>query len=200
MVLYLPFRQPKFITMRKILVFALVLSFSAVYAQKKEAGTAPQLPIDSITKKITYEGVVEAKGVSADTLYRRILDWFNQYYKNPTEVIREKDEAGRKIVGKPRFRISNPIDPKSGVKTDAGVVQYTITVTAREGRFKYEITDINWQQLSAFPAERWYDTSLPSYNKNYEEYLKQLDAYIQALIPQLKKAATTSKAVKKDDW
>src|SRR4051812_44882948 len=118
------------------IVFFLSIIFSvAGIAQKKQQPSLPppQLPIDSLTKKITYESVVEVNGVTAEQLYKRALQWFQSYYKNPAEVIREKDSVQFKIVGKPRFRISNPPD-KEGTKTDAGVVQYSITVAARNGR------------------------------------------------------------------
>ncbi|HQW00039.1 MAG TPA: hypothetical protein PLZ91_06925, partial [Bacteroidia bacterium] len=90
---------------------------------------------------------------------------------------------------------------KNGVKSDGGVTQYTITVAAKEGRFKYEITEVNWKQLSVYPAERWMDTKSTSYAPVYNEYLQQLDKTALEVIASLKKAVTEAKAVKnKDNW
>jgi hypothetical protein len=55
-----------------------------------------------------------------------------------------------KMIGKPRFRLSNLPD-KNGVKTDGGVTQYTITIAAKDGRFKYEITEVNWKTAFCLP-------------------------------------------------
>ena len=188
--------------MRKaVSLLCMVLMSFVVSAQDKTTTVAPfKVPVDSITKKITYEGVVDVKGVAAGELYQRINAWFQSYYKNPSEVIRENDSTNHKMIGKPRFRLSNLPD-KNGVRTDGGVTQYTITVAARDGRFKYEITDVNWKQLSVFPAEKWMDTKSASYAPVYNEYLQQLDKTAQEVIADLKKAVTEAKPVKnKDNW
>lgn len=188
--------------MKKFLLLACTcLLVLQAYSQKKTAPLVPPvIPVDSITKLITYEGVIEVKEVTADVLYQRIGDWFRSYYKNPGEVIRENDSLKRAITGKPRFRISNPPD-KEGVKTDAGLVQYTITVVARDGRFRYEISSYNWKQLSYYPCERWLDTTYPSWSAVYYDYLKQLDSYTQETITQLHQFLSHEKSVKnRDDW
>ena len=112
-------------------ILAVLASISSIRAQNNNTTTAAPVPVDPITKMITYEGVVEVKGAAAKTLYKRSLEWFNSNYKNPTDVIRENDESGNKIVGKHRFKITNPPD-KSGVRGDAGLVQYTVTLASRE--------------------------------------------------------------------
>lgn len=187
--------------MRKlILAIWLVLSLFTAHAQKEPLPTPVTVPVDSITRLIAYEGVVEVAGVNANVLYKRINDWFHSFYKNPTEVIRENDSVKFSMVGKPRFRLSNPPD-KDGLKTEGGVVQYTITVTARNGRFKYELTEFNWKQLSYYPTEKWRDTKATSYMPVYNEYLRQLDANSIETINSLKNAVTKEKPVKnKDEW
>lgn len=187
--------------MKKIIAFFALISVSLLtFAQKGMPIAVYSVPVDSITKKITYEGVVEVKGLAAGDLYHRFADWFKSYYKNPTEVIRENDSTSFRIVGKPRFRLTNPPD-KEGTRTDGGTEQYTITVIAKDGRFKYELTDFNWKQLSAFPSERWLDTKSQSYTVAYNDYLQQTDKYVQDLIASLKKAVTEAKPVKnKDNW
>ncbi|MBL0105014.1 MAG: DUF4468 domain-containing protein [Bacteroidetes bacterium] len=187
--------------MKKILAALCLISISMLAAaQKPSVATPVTLPTDSITKLITYEGVIEVKGVSADELYRRINDWFHSYYKNPTEVIRTNDSTAHKMIGKPRFRMSNPPD-KEGTRTDAGITQYTITVAAKDGRYKYELTEFNWKQLSYFACEKWMDTKSPSYTNAYSDFLTQLDKYAIETIASLRDALTHAKSVKdKDSW
>src|SRR5688572_20912351 len=110
----------------KNISWMLMLCATFTATAQKSAPLAPvSLPVDSITRLITYEGVVPVKGVSNEVLYKRALEWFHAYFKNPTEVIRENDSTKGVIVGKPRFKITNPPD-KNGLKTDGGHVQYTL--------------------------------------------------------------------------
>jgi hypothetical protein len=189
--------------MKKLLSSVIVLlavSASSIYAQKKQAPVSPSMPVDSITHKITYEGVVEVTGAKADLLYKRALAWFKTHYPNPTEVIRENDSLKFKIVGKPRFKVYNPAD-KNGLKTDAGLAQYTITVACRDGRYRYEISEYNWKQVSYYPAEKWMDTKDQLYSPAMADYLTQLDTYTKDLVKSLQEAMAKDKPVKdRDNW
>jgi len=191
--------------MQKILFAAaitLLFAFSAGAQKKKDVAPPPpppQLPMDN-TNKITYEEVVDVPGKSADEIYKKIMNWFQTYYKNPGEVIRENDSLKRSITGKPRFRIQNPPD-KEGTKSDAGLVQYTITIAAKDGRFKYTLTDFNWKGNSYYACEKWYDTALPSHTPAMNDYLLQTDNYAKSTIGNFKIAITTDKPVQnKDNW
>lgn len=188
--------------LRKLSGVVVILTLVANLAngQKQPVPPPAALPVDSITKLITYEEVVEVKGQSDVVLYQRILDWYKTYFKNPTEVIRENDSIKCRVVGKPRFKIYNPAD-KEGTKTDGGLVQYTITVAAKAGRFKYELTAFNWKMASYYACERWFDTKAQMYTPVYNDYLLQVDAYAKETINSLKNAVTKEKPVKdKDNW
>ena len=175
------------------------LSFTS-FAQKTPLDTPFAVPIDTVSKLITYDGVVEVKNTSAGELYKRMNAWFNSYYKNPTEVIRENDSVKMSMTGKPRFRITN-LKPNDAGKTDGGVAQYTITVTAKEGRFRYELTEFNWKQSSYYPCENWMNTKSPQYSPLYNEYLQQLDKTALEAVNSLKNTMMVEKAVKdKDNW
>ena len=187
--------------MKKSLALLLLVFVAQISFAQKNAPVAPVvLPVDSITKLITYEGVLEAKGVGADALYQRALTWFRGFYKNPGEVIRENDSIKLKITGKPRFKIYNAPD-KTGLKTEAGLVQYTITLAVKDGRFRYELTEFNWKQLSYYPCERWMDTKSQTYLPVYNDYLTQVDGYVKDLVAKLHEAMTHEKPVKdRDNW
>lgn len=189
--------------MRKLSMVMILMTLSVHFsnAQKNAVPVPmPAMPVDSITRLITYEEVIEVQNLKAEILYSRILAWFRTYYKNPTEVIRENDSLKFRVVGKPRFKIFNPAD-KEGTKTDAGQVQYTLTVAAKDGRFKYEFTAFNWKQASYYPSERWMDTKAQMYTPVYNDYLLQVDTYTKETINSLKNAVTKDKPVKdKDNW
>lgn len=185
--------------MKYFLLLCMSLNLTSGYSQKTPQTTAPTMPVDPETKLITYSSVVEVPGVAPAELYKRCEAWMMAYYKNPTEVIRERDTASYKIVAKPRFRIANET-LEGNAKTDAGLVQYTLTVAAREGRFKYTISEINWKQASYFPIERWVEQKDRYKQNNY--YLYQTDSVMErGVIPALEKAMKTAPVKSnKDNW
>ncbi len=187
---------------KKLIPLALCIAagFGIVTArQKQQEIQAPVMPTDPNTKLVTYAAVDEVKNTGKNELFKRASGWFNTYYKNPTEVIREKDTVALKIVGKPRFRIYSPPNEK-GVKMDAGIVQYTITVAVKEGKYKYEITEINWKQQSYYPIEKWIEQKDKYKSNNY--YLYQTDSIItNDVIKNLQHAMRTApKVIDKDNW
>lgn len=178
---------------KNIITLLIFLNSVSVYAQNK-------LPVNPESKLISYNKVVATEGIDKNELFKRAINWVNTFYNNPNDVLREKDSIMGKIVCKPRFKISNEPD-KTGFVKDAGNVQYTLTILFKEGRYKYDLTDINWKQLSYYPIERWLDTKAQNYSKEYPYYLKQVEANSIKTLADLEKAMTLpSKKVKKDDW
>lgn len=179
-----------------IVVFGLLNFQSLAQVPKSTA----KLPVDETTKLITYSKVNEVAGQSKDVLFDRAVEWATTYYKNPTDVIREKDKEGGKMVCKARYKISNPAD-KKGLITEAGLVQYTLNVQFKEGRYKYELTEINWKQISNYPVEKWMDTTSAYYKPEFDFYLQQVDQQSKEILKSLEKACAVAKAAnKKDDW
>src|SRR5262249_39831817 len=103
------------------LITIITTGLTLAVAQQKDAVKAPDMPIDPDTKLITYTAVVEVKDVNKAELYRRALGWYNTFYKNPAEVIREKDSVNFKIIGKPRFKLYK--ETTNGGRMDGGLVQ-----------------------------------------------------------------------------
>lgn len=171
------------------------VTLSTAYSQNSK------LPINPETKLVSYNKVVVVEGIDKSELFKRALNWANTFYNNPADVIREKDSVAGKIVCKPRFKISNEPDKKTGFAKDAGNVQYTLNILFKDGRYKYDLTEINWKQLSYYPIERWMDTKAPGYSKDYEYYLKQIEQTSDKTLADLEKAMLVpSKKEKKDDW
>jgi hypothetical protein len=162
----------------------------------------PFCPIDNETRKITYDKIVtitDPKESRKEQLFNKAIAWAHGFYKNPTDVIREKNMDAGKIVCKARFKIMNKPD-RSGFASDAGVVQYTLTILVKDGKYRCQLTDFNWKQLSYYPIERWLDSSAPSYNPSFAYYLIQVNDYAYRLMDELERFMTTRKKEKKDDW
>ena len=158
------------------------------------------MPVDRQTGLITYSKVKEMSGITKADLYNRALSWANTYYKNPADVIREKDEEQGKIICKARYKIMNPPD-KKGFSSEAGNVQYTLNLQFKEGKYKYELTEINWKQPSYYGVEKWMDTSNAYYKQEFACYLQQVDSASKEIISSLDKIMKTNAAKnEKNDW
>lgn len=181
------------------IICAVVFTFPLSAQKSNQIVTIPDLPVDAATGLYSYSNVVDLPGKSKIELYNKALAWANTYYKNPVDVIREKDPEEGKLIIKARYKIVNEAD-KKGVATAAGDVMYTLTIGTKDNKYKYEITKINWQQKSAFPIERWKDTGSPSFVPTYAYYLEQTDLKIKEVISSLEKKMKEEAKAKKDDW
>lgn len=178
----------------------LLIGFSFIArAQQPADYSAPKMPIDEESKLFSYKKTNEVAGVSKNDLYNRAFAWANAYYKNPTDVIREKDMEKGKLVCKARYKIYN-IPDKKGFSSDVGDVMYTLTIDLKDGKYRYEITNINLKGISYFAAEKWLDTKNQYYNNNWDYFLKQVDDNSKKIIADLEKSMATAPKVKKDDW
>lgn len=174
-----------------ILALGIFMSFNL-----KSQDTNSVVPINKETNKITYQEVVSAKG-SADDLYIRALAWINSFYANPTDVTRVRNREDAVIEGLARFKIKY-VDEEERER-DAGLISYEITLEFKEGRYRYTITNFNFKQTSRFDVERWLDKDAPSYNPQWDDYIKQLDEYTKSLIASLKEGMVYKEKVK-DEW
>jgi len=187
--------------MKKI-TFPLFIAF-ALFSQGILMAQAPKMPIDEVTKLITYTDVVDEKGMNADTLFNRALRWFPTFYKNPKEAIKSSDASTKTIEAGYRFKIERP-DPavtKPPIPmVNAGTVNYKLKIMCKDNKFKYEITNIAWQQTSYYPIERWLDKDVKTYDPVFETYLTQVDAYAKELIRSLETFIETEPLKKSTDW
>lgn len=194
--------------MKKLFVFSVITLFSltSLFGQNG----MPNLPIDSVSGKITYKEVVFVDSLSnKQELFSRAREWFAKAYKSSTSVIQMEDKENGKIVGKALI----PIFYKYMGMQPGGNINYTISIYVKDGRYKYEITDFyhtginigNYPIPDGGACERLITEKKGmygmSYNKTYELYLFQTDDNIKSLISELKTAMKTKATnVKKDDW
>ena len=172
-----------------IVLLVLSLSFSVSYAQKNKRKKGeeikievPEVPRDA-SQKVVYSGGGTCTGPSSE-LHTKALSWFRGFYRNPSDVVRQKDPETGKVEGKARFKIKDE-NAETGVITQAGLVMYEIVVEIKGGNFTYEISNINWKKSTPFPVERWIDENAKEYNKNYATYIVQMDEYMNDLIKKL---------------
>ena len=182
-----------------VIAVSVLLSLSTAFAQKKAEPIveAPEFTIDEKTSKVVYKGVQEQKG-SAGSLYDKAFTWASGYYKNPTRVIRIKDKANGKLTAKARFYIFYT-DRKTGAKTRTHTIEYDLTLQFKEGRYRYEITNLIYKATSYQGVEQWIEDNKKKYSYRTASHLKQIDAQLSQVINDFKTAIGKAAPVT-EDW
>lgn len=162
-----------------VLLSALIYSTLSAHAQEV---ALPDFPIDKDTQLITYQEVVQEPG-TADELYIRCIDWINKSYKNPADVCKVRNRESQVIEILHRIELFNY---DGDAKLNAGIVNYTLKLEFKPGRYRYTITDLTLRQASRYPVERWFDKSDKMYSPLWDSYLVQIDTYVKNLINDLK--------------
>jgi hypothetical protein len=177
-----------------VLFFSMILVAAflgiPVFAQKAA------IPVDEDTKLITYKEVVQQEG-EVNKLYNTAIAWINANYKNPNEVTTIREPENGKLVLNHRFKLFN-IDKKD-LKTDAGVINYTLKLEFKPNKYRYIFTDFTLQAISKFPLERWLNKDDPQYSPACENWLYQVDTTVNGIIKSLKKGMVP-KIEKPDEW
>ncbi len=176
-------------------LFLFFLLITTAFSQQID--TAPSLPVDPDSKKITYREVVEEAGTPV-YLYDKAVGWFRYYYLNPQSVYSVQDKVNGKIEGTGRMKIFY-YDEKEKMQRDAGQVWYTIKVELKENKYRYTLTDFTLKAASRSPIEKWMNKKDPAYSPYWDSYLYQVDTAMQRLITTMK-AKMKPEVIKKDEW
>lgn len=159
--------------------------------------TAQSLPVDEETGKVTYEEIMDQPGSDED-LYKRVLDWFDDFFPNARVVIEEKEPEKGKITAKHKFMLQIP--DKKGVNRDVDFIIYSLKIWVKDNKFRYRITDIHVQHSVYYGIEEWMDPNHEDAENNPAK-LKNIDKYFQELIASLKKGMQPKEPEKdEDDW
>ncbi|TVT38473.1 DUF4468 domain-containing protein [Hymenobacter setariae] len=127
--------------MRYFVIMLLVLgTLTAAQAQVKLPklhGWVNPLPMDSLTRKVSFQGVVQVPGASQATLYARAKKWFATA-SGPTKMtIETQDEASGKVTGK-----TSELVMQNFLGANVQVPLWrTVIVQVKPGRFRYQITN-----------------------------------------------------------
>lgn len=117
-----------------LLLCALCLSLGAA----GQVAPLPSLPTDSLTHKITYQGVVQVPGASQLELYSRAREWFAATFGSSKAVLEVDDRESGKLIGRAyaQFEFSGGFGP-----TVPWAMWRTIKVETKDGRYRYTITN-----------------------------------------------------------
>lgn len=170
----------------RIVMLVLVLAFNASTKAQNV-----HLPVDSSSKKISYAEVVTCKGLTKDDLYVRAREWFAKTYNSAQQVIQMDDKAAGKIIGKATARGSYYIMLTAFNYT----LNYTMIVSCKDGRYKYEITDFTvkdeygiTQAIDGCVEVKSCMTRKGYYREPFKTYFGQVDQLATRLSATLKTA------------
>lgn len=184
--------------MRNFLIVALMAVSATAFGQKDKV-QIPKMPVNSETGLITYSGKTSIVGVTAADLYDRAFDWAMSYYKNPTEKLRKQDKENGRMEIFARFKIFAH-DKKGELTTSPiGLVQYSMDIDFKDGKYRYVIHKINEKASSYKPVEAWLNAEDPNAANNAYK-LMDMDAEIKEVIVSFQTAMTTATKSDDDDW
>lgn len=162
---------------------------------------------------LIYSEVIKVDSVSKDELYNRSSSWFATVYNNSKAVIQLENKTEGQIIGKASMRYTPTILNASG--RTAGIINYTIKLFLKDGRYKYEITDfihvpttnssygdlsfgiITTDSISPIQHKGMYK----SWNdKVWNDIKTQIDKNIIPLIESLKTKMQQKAEVRNDNW
>ena len=179
-----------------ILIF--IVSVMSSVAQMQTVVANVDMPIDEATGLITYKEVIEEPG-NKDTLFNRGSSWLHTFYANPWDAAKIRDQSTGLIKIQHQFKIYDFVG--DGSKTEAGMILYNAKIEFKDNRYRVQIDNFVYKQLSRYPVEKWLDKKAPDYNPQWESYLAQIDFFARnELISSLKKKMKPGKAVKEEDW
>jgi hypothetical protein len=184
---------------RLVTVLMLAIITAPAFAQKNKLPEYPNMPVSE--GLITYDGVGKVDGASSGELYDRALEWVKGYYKNPMEKLRKQERENGEMEVFARFPIY--AYDKKGVKTtsQAGLLQYTLTLQFKDGRYKYTITKFNVKATSNQPIDTWLTDKDNDPNADNHVYqLIDIDNEITTLIKDMTAKIATKAAGGGDDW
>lgn len=148
--------------MFRVITFLVAMCIaSSLYAQRDKS-YVPDMSYDK-NGQITYTEVMHIGDVSKEQFYYRAKAWFAESFKDPKEVIQMDSKEAGTVIGKGNQTVyfetaMAPVEVK---------LHFTVKIFCKEGRYKYEITDLAYSGWSE--GFRW--------EKNVEKMFTEKEIY-----------------------
>lgn len=155
---------------------------------------------------LIYSEVVDLPGLSKDEIYSMARMWFVEAYKNPQKVLQIQDKESGEIVGKGNTKYYSKI--WMGAEGSKGVINYTVKIFIKDGKYKYEITDFIHKGITydygLITDSKEYDGSYKLYkshgNKVWTELKSICEDEKDFIIASLKSSMLKTNKVTNSDW
>jgi len=189
--------------MLKNTITSVLLALSMV-AVSQEA--APEAAKEN-TDKMEYGAIIDVAGATKDQLFRTARKWFQKNYSKKAvgeDVIYTDDSYLGEMAASPNMWVEARIQ---GKPTNAGAVNYTIIIAAKEGKYKYSLSGFYHESnRSQFGSGGDLNNANPDCGE--EEMSAVTWAEIQAdcrektekIVEELKEIMSTAASSTEDDW
>lgn len=155
---------------------------------------------------IVYSEVVQLDSTyKKDQLFLAAKKWFAETYKSANDVIQMQDKEAGEIIGKGLFStfLKMPF-PLIGESVN---VYHTVKISVKDGRYRYEITDIYgkyYSSPSTYSSGGWNTVQVTNtpykYNKkNMAAFNESIHKHILGLIETIKDSMNKYKK-ESEDW
>lgn len=144
-----------------------------------------------IDGQIIYTGIVQVDSAKKDELFNRAKAWFVTQYKSANDVIQMEDKEAGILMGKGLFvELYNFGFLVGPVSVN---VYHTVKVYVKDGKYKYEITDLNgkyYERPSKYSSGGLQSMPIgnvlgPGNKKNYKKFLEDTNAHVNSIIASL---------------
>lgn len=195
-----------------------------VFSLTLKSQTIENIPYDSVTKTIKYEGVITLDSLSKDELYKRGREWMLRTLKSGDAQVSLSDDDKNSLTGTGNILLEN----EPGVfcyTTDRGV-NFKISVFFKDGRVKYLIEHVVFYETlvctsngstrrtpQTYSFEQYYQASdeerikfekkkkKPSARyENWVKDLRDINNSMLKLVDGLNKSLSQKSQIDKDDW
>lgn len=113
--------------MKHFFFFITLIISTFIFGQKSKTAFDASFPL-------IYQDVITSPDISADILYKKMLEWSADYFKDSDEAITYKDSELRLIKGKSNFILDyNGLSAKSY----SGRITFNFKFEAKEGKMRY---------------------------------------------------------------
>ncbi|MBL7873160.1 MAG: DUF4468 domain-containing protein [Cyclobacteriaceae bacterium] len=173
------------------------------FAQEKESEKI-NMPFDEETKKYTYNEVIEVPGVSAEQMYKLAKDWCKKKYTDDNFSI---DEVNVELADIGSFPLTTTLGKGLSRIVLTQTILYNAIFSFKEGRCRFQITNIKMSQTSAGTTEErtmeaYYkivqDAGIGATRRARATLFNEIDSKMKEIIVEVKNAL--QHGPKKSDW
>jgi hypothetical protein len=173
-----------------VLIILIAICSSSAFSQSETS----VFPLNPDTGEIYYSEVINVEGKTKDDLFLSAKTWFVNAFKSSNDVIQLNDKEEGVIIGKGLLELNK------------GIVNFSVKLSVKEERYKYEIYDLiyessvggyNFDLKQENPKGILKSMWVSAWKKDREATLNEIHSLKTSLI---KEISSNKIVLKKDTW
>ena len=143
-----------------LLILPLVWALTGQAQAQSGTVPAPLLPADSLTRRIKFVGVVAVPGISAAELQARSREWVALTFQD-THQVTQLDDVSRGVLIVRGYTAMWKNVTLVGTGGNAVPLAFTFRLDFRDGRYRYEVSDLGYAFVPGFATNGYHASSSP---------------------------------------